>query len=63
METIIFLLTSIILYFISDWILHRIEKWRGERFTDRTLIFFIIIFVLATGVFALFRQIFPDTSG
>ncbi len=62
METIIFLLISIVLYFISDWILNQIEKWRGERFTDRTLIFFVIIFVLATGAFALFRWL-ADSSG
>ena len=35
------------LYFVSDWILDRIEVSRGERFKNRSIIFFVIILVLA----------------
>jgi len=39
------------LYFISDWILQRIEAYRGARLQNRSLIFFVIILVLAMGSF------------
>lgn len=38
------------LYFVSDWLLDRIEISRGERFQNRgvrSLVFFTIILVLA----------------
>lgn len=35
------------LYFASDWILDRLEAKRGSRFENRSIIFFVIILVLA----------------
>lgn len=35
------------LYFVSDWILDRLEVSRGERFKHRSIVFFAIILVLA----------------
>jgi len=38
------------LYFMSDWLLNRIENSRGERIQNRgirSLVFFLIILVLA----------------
>lgn len=47
LEAIYYTLVAAGLYFMSDWILDRIEVSRGERFKNRTIIFFIIILVLA----------------
>ena len=47
MELIAFTLAGIVLYFFSDWLLDRIEQARGARFENRSIIFFVIILVLA----------------
>ena len=47
MEFVYYTLAGIILYLLSDWILKQVEKWRGQGFEQRTLIFFVIILVLA----------------
>ena len=49
MEVIYYTLVAAGLYFMSDWILDRIEISRGERFQNRglrSLVFFLIILVL-----------------
>ena len=48
-----FTLVGIGLYFASDWILERIETARGARFENRSIIFFVIILVLALASFQL----------
>ncbi len=53
MEMIYFTLAGLGLYFLSDWILNQIEIRRGERFEQRSLIFFGIILVLALITFRL----------
>ena len=48
------------LYLMSDWILDRIEISRGERFQNRvlrSLIFFVIILVLAFISFGLINYL------
>ena len=47
MEIIYYTLMGIGLYFVSDWILDRLEISRGERFKNRNIIFFLIILTLA----------------
>lgn len=47
MEFVYYTLAGLILYALSDWILKQVEKMRGEAFEQRTLIFFVIILVLA----------------
>ena len=47
MEIIVYTLMGIGLYFVSDWILDRLEVSRGERFKNRNIIFFLIILTLA----------------
>ncbi len=50
MEVIYYTLVAAGLYFMSDWILDRIEISRGERFQNRgirSLVFFLIILLLA----------------
>ncbi|MDJ0776768.1 MAG: hypothetical protein QNJ85_02820 [Gammaproteobacteria bacterium] len=51
MELVYYTAAGIGLYFLSDWILQRIEIWRGEVFEQRTLVFFGIISVLAVTSF------------
>ena len=46
-EIVYFTLVGIGLYFASDWILDRLETKRGSRFENRSIIFFVIILVLA----------------
>ncbi len=55
MEIIYFTLVGIGLYFASDWILTRIESMRGKPFEYRSIIFFVIILVLALASFQLIR--------
>ncbi len=50
-------LAGLILYVLSDWILGQIEKMRGERFEQRTMIFFVIILVLALTTFKAIEMI------
>ena len=57
MEKIYFTLVGIGLYFASDWILDRIEAARGNRFENRSVIFFVIILVLAVVTFQLINFI------
>lgn len=49
MEVIYYTMVAAGLYFMSDWLLDRIEISRGERFQNRgvrSLIFFMIILAL-----------------
>ena len=53
MEIVYFTLVAIGLYFMSDWLLDRIETARGKRFENRSVIFFAIIMVSALVTFEL----------
>ena len=53
LEIIYYTLMGIGLYFVSDWILDRLEVSRGERFKNRNIIFFLIILILAFISFSL----------
>ena len=53
MEFLYYTIAGIVLYFVSDTILERIEIKRGKRFENRSVIFFVIILVLAVGLFKL----------
>ena len=57
MEVIYYTLVAAGLYFMSDWILDRIEVSRGERFKNRSVIFFIIILTLAFISFSLMKYL------
>jgi predicted PurR-regulated permease PerM len=46
-EAVYFTLVAIGLYFLSDWLLERIERLRGKRFEQRSIVFFAIIAILA----------------
>ncbi len=57
MEIVYYTLTGIALYFVSDWLLERIEQARGTRFENRTVIFFAIILVLALVSFQIISRL------
>ena len=52
MQYVYYTVAAIVLYFLSDWILVMIEQKRGKQFEQqRSLVFLIIILVLAVGSF------------
>ncbi len=53
MEAVYFTFTAVALYFVSDWVLNRIEVSAGRRFEHRTLIFFAILLSLSLLSFAI----------
>ena len=53
LKLLAYTVAAVLLYWVSDWILNQIEIRRGERFPNRTVIFFVIILVLAVAVFNL----------
>jgi len=55
METIVFLIVGLVLYFAADWLLSRVESAMKRRLEYRTLVFFGILFGLALIVFPLIR--------
>ena len=57
MEAVYFLLVAIVLYFVSDQILKRVEAARGRPFNERTLVFFGILLTLALITFSAIRWI------
>ena len=59
MEIVYFTLVAAGLYFFSDWLLDRIEKQRGKRFEQRSIIFFVIIMTLALLSFELISYLQP----
>ncbi len=52
MQYVYYTIAAIVLYFLSDWILVMIENKRGKQFEQqRSLVFLVIIMVLAVGTF------------
>ncbi|GJL81343.1 MAG: hypothetical protein DHS20C01_09770 [marine bacterium B5-7] len=47
MEMVVYTVVALVLYWVSDWIVNRIEIRRGQRLEHRSLLFFVIIMVLA----------------
>jgi hypothetical protein len=50
--------TAVVLYLLADWLLDRIEIAYGRRFKFRSLIFFVIMLVLALFVSQIARLFF-----
>jgi len=57
MSVIWFTIVGIALYFVSDWLLERVEVTVGRRFDHRTLVFFVILLSLALITFAIIQQL------
>ena len=52
MQYVYYTIAAIVLYFLSDWILLKIEQIRGKQFEQqRSLVFLVIIMILAVGSF------------
>ena len=58
MEFVYYTIAGIVLYVISDQILLAIERWQGKVFEHRSLIFFVIILILALSTFKAIETIF-----
>ncbi len=58
MEMVYFTIAAVVLYLVSDWILNQVEIRRGERFENRTLIFFGIIVTLSFLSFQLIQTVY-----
>lgn len=56
MQIIYFTAVAIVLYFVSDWLLERIEVRFERRFEHRSLIFFAILLSLALTTFSLIQR-------
>jgi hypothetical protein len=56
-QALYYTLAAVALYFVSDWILQRIEFSLGRRLEHRTLVFFFILLVFALATFALIRRL------
>jgi len=61
MEPVLFTIAAVALYFLSDWILQRIELAAGRRLEHRTLVFFAIIAILAVSSFSVIRTWFAGS--
>lgn len=59
-EIVAYTLIGIILYLGSDWILVQIENAAGRKFENRSLIFFVIILILAVSSFTVIRFLAPE---
>jgi hypothetical protein len=57
MDVLYFTAVAIALYAFSDWLLDRIERWRGRRFENRQVAFLAIILPLALASFWLVRHL------
>ena len=57
MEFLYFAIVGLVLYFVSDWLLRRIEISRGHVLEHRTPIFFAIFLTLILLAFALIRRL------
>lgn len=53
MKYLVFTAVAVILYVMADWILNRIEVYRGARLKGRSLVFFVILLGLALAAFAI----------
>lgn len=57
MEFVYYTTAGLVLYLLSDWILTRIETFRGDRLKHRSIVFFAIILVLAVSSFELIQML------
>jgi len=61
MQILLYTITAILLYVVSDWILVKLEQLRGKPFAARSIVFFMIILILAVVVFEGLQQILSTT--
>ena len=59
-QMLMYTVTAIALYVISDRILVWLEKWRGKPFAARSVVFLMIIMILSVATFEGIQRIFSD---
>ena len=57
MAYLYYTVTAVLLYLLSDWILNKIEQSVGKRLQYRSVLFFVIIMVLALSSFEMIDRI------
>jgi len=57
MQALYFVLAAVLLYFLADRVLDRIERAAGRRFEYRTLVFFALLFGSTLVAFWIMRLI------
>ena len=57
MESVYFILVGVVLYFVADRVLDFIERRRGARFEQRSVVFFVILLVLAVASFYVIQRL------
>ncbi len=62
MEMIAFTVVGILAYLAADRLLEWFEVRRGSRFEHRTLIFFVLLLVLALGAFQLINLLVAPST-
>lgn len=60
MDSVLFVLVAVVLYFASDAILQAVEQRMGRRLEHRTLVFFALLLSLSLLSFAAIRQFLPS---
>jgi len=60
LQMLMYTVTAIVLYVLSDRILVWLERRRGKPFAARSIVFFIIIMVLSVSVFEGIQYFFAD---
>ena len=53
MQFVYYTIAALLLYVLSDWLLVRMEAFHGDRFKHRSVVFFVIILILAISSFKL----------
>ncbi len=57
MAYLYYTVTAVLLYLFSDWILNKIEQRIGRRLKYRSVVFFVIIMILAVGSFEMIDRV------
>ena len=57
MEALLFTAVAVVLYLVSDRLLDALERRAGRRFEYRSVIFFVILLVLAVSTFSALRRL------
>lgn len=60
MAYLYYTVTAVLLYLLSDWILNKIEQSMGKRLEYRSVVFFVIIMVLAVGSFEMIDRVIGE---
>ncbi len=60
LQMLMYTVTAIVLYVVSDRILLALERWRGKPFAARSIVFFVIIMILSVGTFEGIQRFFGE---